>query len=460
MVIDNFDEAIFRDNGAPYAIDNDQWTWQIADWYNVAAPTLVPHYLSPASGGDEPMPDAFVVNNLFDGVMNIHASKHGGSVRVRVINAAALSMFTVSVDGMPLLLVELDGTSVTPLTLPFITLNVAQRASFVLDWNLMDAAAQSSSSIRFRVTTIAEMYPTFDESDPNLGLYGSSSGLPLKTQWTGLIRFGGEEHGGEHGGEPNYAEGTEFEAVSSLAPALDMNTLQARPIVPRPAPPATHTIEMLVVFEDDDSGVNTAYINGETHPVEPYINVTTHVLRSFMNPPQTPSPDIINTADNVNSLTPIPILGSGTIPFVLPYKAVVEVTIINTDGGDHPFHVHGHNFWIVSASDAPDAASLYEGNYLQRDVVTVPAEGNATIRFIADNPGGMDCIFLNCFPAVPCFCSATPPDLCLPSFIALAQFGLFTATSTGTSAPGWWPSLRRLPTSERHELSFSKSFGF
>lgn len=37
------------------------------DWYNVPVSSLMPAYLSPASGGDEPMPDAFRVNNLVSG---------------------------------------------------------------------------------------------------------------------------------------------------------------------------------------------------------------------------------------------------------------------------------------------------------------------------------------------------------------------------------------------------------
>jgi hypothetical protein len=56
-------------------------------------------------------------------------------------------MFKVSVDGLPLTLIELDGTATTPITLPFIYLNVAQRASFVLDWTQLQL---KSPVIRFR----------------------------------------------------------------------------------------------------------------------------------------------------------------------------------------------------------------------------------------------------------------------------------------------------------------------
>ena len=79
------------------------------------------------------------------------------------------------------------------------------------------------------------------------------------------------------------------------------------------------------------------------------------------------------------------------------------------DTGEHPFHLHGHDFWsaawanvcvhalpsvltlapcrVVSTSDSPGAAALYAHNYVRRDIVSVPAAGWARIRFVADNPG-------------------------------------------------------------------------
>jgi len=45
---------------------------------------------------------------------------------------------------MPLLLVELDGTVTEPLLVPYIILNTAQRASFVIDWSLLELDTHSS----------------------------------------------------------------------------------------------------------------------------------------------------------------------------------------------------------------------------------------------------------------------------------------------------------------------------
>ena len=42
---------------------------------------------------------------------------------------------------------------------------------------------------------------------------------------------------------------------------------------------------------------------------------------------------------------------------------------------------------MVSTSEAPDAEALYSPIFLRRDVVSIPANGWARIRFVADNPG-------------------------------------------------------------------------
>ncbi|CAF1182140.1 unnamed protein product [Adineta steineri] len=79
--------------------------------------------------------------------------------------------------------------------------------------------------------------------------------------------------------------------------------------------------------------------------------------------------------------------------YLIPYLAVVEVVINNEASGEHPFHLHGHNFWIVATSDYPEAETLYAGDYIQRDTVSVPAGGWAKIIFVADNPGAW---FMHC----------------------------------------------------------------
>ena len=89
----------YATNGVSYVKETEL---MLADWYTAPAESLQNTYLSPASHGNEPLPDAIVVNNQFSQTMAIAVSRQE-KIRIRVINAAAMSMYTVAVDGMPLI---------------------------------------------------------------------------------------------------------------------------------------------------------------------------------------------------------------------------------------------------------------------------------------------------------------------------------------------------------------------
>ena len=90
-------------------------------------------YLSPESGGDEPMPDKMVVNGLLTNTL-IEKVNKADKLRVRIVCGSAFSMFNISVDGMPLTVIELDGTQTVPFDVSYVIINSGQRLSFVLDW--------------------------------------------------------------------------------------------------------------------------------------------------------------------------------------------------------------------------------------------------------------------------------------------------------------------------------------
>jgi iron transport multicopper oxidase len=76
-------------------------------------------------------------------------------------------------------------------------------------------------------------------------------------------------------------------------------------------------------------------------------------------------------------------------PYVLPYGAVVEITIDNHDDAAHPFHLHGHNFQVIDRSSFGNMFPS-SGPYstpMRRDTIQVQSQGYAVIRFVADNPG-------------------------------------------------------------------------
>jgi FtsP/CotA-like multicopper oxidase with cupredoxin domain len=69
---------------------------------------------------------------------------------------------------------------------------------------------------------------------------------------------------------------------------------------------------------------------------------------------------------------------------------VMDLVINNLDDGDHPFHLHGHTFWILSQARNHfygDTGGLNTTNPLRRDTVMIQNLGHAVIRFRTDNPG-------------------------------------------------------------------------
>ena len=173
----------------------------LSDWYYKSARTYIPEYLSPASGGNEPMPEQIAVNGLLSDILVENINK-ADKLRVRIVCGSAFSMFNISVDGMPLTVIELDGTPTIPLDVSYVVVNTGQRVSFVLDWSKLPPSMQNSPSVLFRVNAIPEMYPTYEDELPNLGLFGTASNTPFNIHWTGRFLF--NELQSVNGANPTY----------------------------------------------------------------------------------------------------------------------------------------------------------------------------------------------------------------------------------------------------------------
>ena len=85
----------------------------LTDFYYQPAQSYLPWYLSPASGGDEPMPEQIAVNGLLSTTLVEKVNK-ADKLRVRLVGGSAFSMFNISVDGMALTVIEIDGEPTVP----------------------------------------------------------------------------------------------------------------------------------------------------------------------------------------------------------------------------------------------------------------------------------------------------------------------------------------------------------
>ena len=398
----------------------------LADFYNARASTLLTsYYLTPASGGAEPIPSAIALNGQLSPytldaagqptlATGSNASSSPGlllplpsrtaTTRLRFIAANALSMFSIAIDGVSLQVVELDGTPVAPYEVAALTLNVAQRASVLVDWSTLPPSTRGGA-VFLRVTPLTSMYtgwspgylPPYEST-----LLGASPLVPLHLA---AFAFGGST------AWPLYPPGTPLPPAAPAAHAADpsssdCNYLEARPVRPVPMPPPTHTLYAEIAFTPDSRGVSRGRFNGiaKAHRM----GAATPVLHGLMRPDLFPAAAAAAAAAvpllgaaGLRSAVPgvegAALLGaaSSALPairytpgaqYLLPYNATVLVLLNNTDDGEHPMHIHGHQFWVLATSANPAPAAVAAGGAaLSRDVVSVPARGWAIIVMQADN---------------------------------------------------------------------------
>ncbi|CAM4969255.1 unnamed protein product [Rotaria socialis] len=387
-----------RLNPSKQYYDSDR-IFMLSDWYNNLSSELIPWFLNPNNpAGIEPPPDAIVVNEQF--TQSLFVPVLGAMrIRFRVINAAPLSMYTVSIDGLPLHIIELDNTETIPYSVNSFSIHVTQRVSFYIDLselypNYTVSGSSPTNSLFIRFQAVLSMYavdilnyiPPYEQAR-----------YPYPTFFTplhlGILSLDSTNS------TPAYPAGNPIPTLQNAVTPFDMNILAVRPLDRNidGIPNATHYLPVLITFAQDANGINRAYLNNVTFTSDANYIPTTHEPTEGITS-DTYAPLLHQMARKPNQLG-IPLLriepesqlptiqSDGNSHYLIPYEAVVDIYLNNTDVGDHPFHMHGFTFWIIATSQYPEAEYLYHGNYIRRDVITVPASGWAKIRFIANNPG-------------------------------------------------------------------------
>ncbi|KAF7288968.1 Laccase 1 [Mycena indigotica] len=334
-------------NKSLYDVDDDSTVLTLADWYHAPVHTL-------------PLPPT-LVSTLINGlgryaggptsqlaVVSVTRNKRH---RFRLVSLSCDPLFTLSIDGHTMTIIEVDGVnhkacvatfmpmctdrfSPQPLTVDSIRVLAGQRYSFVLNAN------QPVNNYWIR-------------SVANGGTAGFANGIN-----SAILRYVGAP----------IADPT-TPLVASTNPLIETNLhpLVASRVPGRPVRGgADVNLNLAIGFTGAGFTVNGAE----------YVSPTAPVLLQIMS----------------GAHTAAELLPPGSI-YTLPPNSVVELSIPGgTVGGPHPMHLHGHTFWVVrSAGD-----SNY--NYVDpviRDVVDTGTSrnDNVTIRFETDNAGPW---FLHC----------------------------------------------------------------
>ncbi|KAI9277183.1 Cupredoxin [Phascolomyces articulosus] len=329
---------ILHNNPEAYTYD-EEIVIPLADWYHEQSDVNLDAFLSQYNPtGAEPVPQSGLIMNTHDASFDFVPGK---TYRLRLINMSGFSMFYVSIDGHDLDVIEVDGVDTERETVKSVYLTAAQRVSV-----LVTAKNTTDTNYYLRADMDTDMFDTLPEDlDYNLA-------APV---------YYDRNHN-------NFAAADD-EGMESTFDDITLKCLH-----PAAAVEPDHQVNLTIDFQVTTDGINRGMFNGL-----PYFA------------PKVPS---LNTMLSMGNLSyEETVYGPQTQAFVLKHLDMVEIVLNNLDAGAHPFHLHGHVFQIVGRGPG-----VYDGNqslveqwYLdnpvQRDVVQVPAESFALIRFRADNPG-------------------------------------------------------------------------
>ncbi|TPX35996.1 hypothetical protein SmJEL517_g01854 [Synchytrium microbalum] len=335
--------------------DDDTIVLKLSDWYHNQSEALLTDFLSSNNpGGVEPVPDSGLINNLgvyactspLYGLPCAEGSRYatpalvpGRRYRIRIVNTAAIATFNFSIDSHTMTVIEADGVPVTPTVVDQLEVTVAQRYSIIL------TAAQPATNYWIRATMVNAMFELNEFLDVFIGAVLRYQGAPLV--------------------EPSSSLQEDNRTYTNV-----LNDFMLVPSTPQTAPATvvsstTFGFSFMTTYDGDNRAFVTLNDGNQLSYMFPH-TPTLQTLAAGLPPLYTTNP--INLTANTGS----------------------EIIINNLDGEDHPFHLHGHWFWIV----AEGPGTMTSGNFTPmtnnpplRDTLMVRGSGWSAIRFIADNPG-------------------------------------------------------------------------
>ncbi|RMJ22435.1 Multicopper oxidase [Aspergillus sp. HF37] len=349
----------------------------VGDWYHRPADQVLAWYMRAGSFGNEPVPDSLLVNGVgsFDCAMAVPArpvdcieSQADSSYidldrsldyRIRVVNTGSLAGFTLAFEREQLRLIQLDSNDVEPQDME------ANSAGILYPGQRMDFILRSPEGYdRLSSMTV--------ELDPECFKYPNPA---LNSLQTVPINKAPDQDTTGNVSTPSTTNSLDLTQVASSSTILATLPKKAQ---------QTHVVYTKVQKLSINENVPFGFFN----------------MTSWR--PQAGTPLISLPRDRWDNNQFSLSTGQGPVP------AWVDLVVNNLDEGPHPFHLHGHHFFILAIHQAsvgwgsynPFAAGEHLGSEdekqlpvynlsraILRDTVEIPTRGHAVLRFHADNPG-------------------------------------------------------------------------
>ncbi|GKV25325.1 hypothetical protein SLEP1_g34780 [Rubroshorea leprosula] len=299
----------------------------------------------------------------------------GKQYRLRISSLTALSALSFQIEGHNMTIVEADGYFVEPVVVQNLFIYSGETYSVLVK------ADQDPSRNYWVTTSIVGRDVSRDPSNtpPGLAIWNYYPNHPRRRPSTGPPTG------------PAWNDTAPRKAQSKA--------LRARKGYVHPPPPMS---DRVIVFLNTQNQINERRhwsVNNVsfTLPHTPYLIALKENLTHVFD--QTPPPtgyDFLNYDINIVQPNTNATLGNGI--YRLDFNSTVDIilqnanTMLPNNSETHPWHLHGHDFWVLGYGDGKFDPFNDPKNYSLVDPVlknTVPVHpyGWTALRFRADNPG-------------------------------------------------------------------------
>ncbi|KKA25987.1 hypothetical protein TD95_002169 [Thielaviopsis punctulata] len=360
----------------------------VHDHYQNTTSELLMDYLQPGRENEEPVPDSPLINGRSTrscsefpgsrcddsllGPAEFHLAK-GEKHRLRIINTGAFATFQLEIDEHPFHVTEVDGTDVIPREFHRLEIMPAQRYSLVID-----ASVPTGDSFWMRTRFVTHCFRFKNKR--------------MRQDTQGIVRYV------DHNSNTSTTNGLEEPSSTEWPESIeiickDMNSTLLHPVLHPALPQRDGYFHLKAAVHIGDYNLARAFLNETTWQG----NHSYPSLHRLLDAPaaQRVLPDDSATS-GVNEW-----LFDVKKEYVFQTRGVqtLDIAINNFDDGSHPFHLHGHRFWVLATSQKgypPKTAAELDAflqrqnaldNPVMRDTVTVEGYRWAVIRVTLDNPG-------------------------------------------------------------------------
>jgi FtsP/CotA-like multicopper oxidase with cupredoxin domain len=375
IVVHSRDEK--KTQGIPYGSDR---VVMIQDWYYDSSDNLLREKLSPGNEA-APVPDSALINGLGKADCSLVENRpcnstttrlpsitlqDGRAHRLRLLNVGAYAWFEVSIDKhLSLPIIEVDGTTVTARPEESIIIGPGQRYSIVLTAD----ATLNPPLFWLRARMMKHCFG--ETATPSQGFQEAHA----------MVRYA---TGSTPAAGPDLMPESEKDTSHYAVQCRDMDPQIFHPSPPLEAPEhADFSYPLRVNLAIGAYRLQRGVLNGS----------------SFR--PDLTHPSLHRVVSNHTSS----FASESQLTLSFPSTVTIDFILQNFDEGNHPFHLHGHQSWVLASGHGyfpgyetlnmrgqgrglvDEANRTVIENPVRRDVATVEAFGWLLLRVRLDNPG-------------------------------------------------------------------------